>query len=112
MKSVKQCKYLAFGLLVALFVMWSCENGGVTLPEAPLKGGGKISGKVIDGVTGDPLEGFHVQFGSYDATTDIDGTYEISIPESVTTVTGDYACYRDHSYDFNFFDRSNQKSGV
>ncbi len=91
---MKKCLLtLAVGLILA--VLFGCPP-----PEPPATGGGTISGTVTDAVTGAPIGGVTVCFGSYSDDTDGAGEYSIVVPTSVTSVTGSFAAYKGLEYAF------------
>jgi hypothetical protein len=63
-------------------------------------GGGTISGKVFDWVTGAGISGATVVFGNYFGTTDLSGAYSITVPDSVSTVDGTLAAFKGLEYTF------------
>lgn len=81
------------GLGVALAVLSGCIP-----PDRP--GGGTISGTVTDLITGDPILGAGVIFGSYSDTTDASGNYSITVDTSVSSVDGVFAVFKGLEYSF------------
>jgi len=63
-------------------------------------GGGTISGKVFDWITGVGISGATVVFGSYSGTTDLSGAYSITVPGSVSSVDGVFAAFKGLEYTF------------
>ena len=59
-----------------------------------------ISGMVTDSVTGRPIEGATIVFGTYSGTTDSTGAYGITVDSSVTSITGVFAAYKGLAYGF------------
>ena len=68
--------------------------------EEPSGGGGTISGRVYDWVTGAGISGAAVVFGDYSATTDDSGVYSIPVDASVSAVQGVFAAFRGSDYQF------------
>jgi len=64
------------------------------------EGGGTISGRVYDYLTGAGIVDATVVFGDYSANTDDSGAYLITVPESVTTVQGVFAAFKGLDYKF------------
>lgn len=92
---MKKClEVLALGLImVALF-------GCIPPDPPPALGGGTISGTVTDSVTGAPINGASVAFGSYSGITNAAGFYSIDVPTTVTAVTGTFVAYKGLEYGF------------
>jgi len=61
-------------------------------------GGGTISGRVYDWVTGAGISGATVVFGNYSGTTDLSGAYSIMVPDSVSSVQGVFAAFKGLAY--------------
>jgi hypothetical protein len=64
------------------FILAECK---ASVPVA-----GRLSGKLIDAVTGDPVTGATVTFAGYTATTASDGTFSIDLGQQTGALTGDF----------------------
>jgi hypothetical protein len=69
-------------------------------PPSGSSGGGRISGRVFDSVTGKGIPGATVIFGGYSDTTDALGGYTIEVEKSVNTVSGVFAAFKGLDYAF------------
>jgi hypothetical protein len=69
-------------------------------PDGNGKGGGTISGRVYDWVTGAGISGATVIYGDYSATTDLSGAYSLTVPEGVSSVDGVLAAFKGLEYSF------------
>jgi len=80
----------------ALFTKLLCGVAILLLaPASVLAQDGTISGTVTDGQTGDPLPGATVQVQELGigSATDVDGNYELSVPEGEHLVTASFVGY-------------------
>ncbi len=68
--------------------------------EEPSGGGGTISGRVYDWVTGAGISGATVVFGNYSAATDISGVYSITVDAPVSALQGVFAAFKGLDYQF------------
>ena len=71
-------------------------------PEEP--SGRQLTGKVYDSVTGDPIPGVALRFGSLSAESESDGSFSIPLGESRETLVAGWLIFKP-DYQFTFIDR-------
>lgn len=85
--------------LAALPFSWKLTGESVVIiaqPKAaplPKKDPGKVSGKIMDAENGQPIEGVTVRMGDQGAFTNIDGAFQVSLPQGTYTATISYMGY-------------------
>lgn len=59
----------------------------------PKKGPGKVTGKIIDEENGQPIVGANIRIGDKGVTTDIDGSFSMTLPKGEYTAAVSYVGY-------------------
>jgi hypothetical protein len=87
---------LTIVLPVALLLIFTtCDNGG--------KGAQMLTGVVRDSVTGEPVAGVEVTFGSSSVTTGSDGAYSFVLGDSSGTVIRSWGTHKD-GYEYRYWE--------